>query len=70
MVNLENAGKVITTDVLVIGGGIGGLTAALRAREQDVDVLIVDKANVGFAGMPSRAGNGILTLKKDSDIDE
>ena len=54
MEKLENIGKIITTDVLVIGGGIGGLVAALGAREQGVDVLIADKANVGFAGMPSR----------------
>ena len=44
---LEN---VIETGVLVIGGGIGGCFAAIKAREQGVEVLLVDKGYVSKAG--------------------
>lgn len=37
----------MVTDVLVIGGGIAGCFAAIKAREQGADVILVDK---GFAG--------------------
>jgi succinate dehydrogenase/fumarate reductase flavoprotein subunit len=70
MKGLEELGKVVTTDVLVIGGGMAGLPAALKAKEKNVDVLIVDKAYVGFAGQAPRGGNGIQALKKDADIDK
>jgi succinate dehydrogenase/fumarate reductase flavoprotein subunit len=39
--------KVIETDVLVIGGGQAGLFAAIKAKEQGVDITLVDK---GYAG--------------------
>jgi succinate dehydrogenase/fumarate reductase flavoprotein subunit len=42
--------KVVETDVLVIGGGIAGCFAAIKAREQGVDVTLVDKGYVGKAG--------------------
>ena len=67
---LEQLGNVISTDVLVVGGGISGIVAALKAREVGVEVTVVDKASVGFGGMSARAGNGLLVLKKDQDIDE
>ena len=35
---------VITTDVLVVGGGGSGLAAALSARENGADVVLVEKA--------------------------
>lgn len=38
------------TDVLVIGGGIGGCRAALRARELGCDVVLTEKAVIGRAG--------------------
>jgi succinate dehydrogenase/fumarate reductase flavoprotein subunit len=41
---------VIETEVLVIGGGIAGGIAAIKAREQGRDVLIVDKAYAGKSG--------------------
>ena len=63
MSTLENLGKVITTDVLIIGGGNGGLVAALKAKEENVDVLIVDKATIGYAGQAPRAGNGIAAVE-------
>ena len=47
---LEN---VVETDVLVIGGGIAGCFAAIKAREQGLDVTIVDKAYAGKSGRES-----------------
>ncbi len=44
---LEN---MIETDVLVIGGGIAGCFAAIKAREQGLDVTIVDKGHAGKSG--------------------
>jgi succinate dehydrogenase/fumarate reductase flavoprotein subunit len=43
--------QVIKTDVLVIGGGIAGVFAAIKAKEQDVDVTIADKGTVGKSGL-------------------
>lgn len=43
--------EVIKTDVLVIGGGIAGVFAAIKAKEQHVDVTIADKGTVGKSGL-------------------
>ena len=45
-----NAGyteKNINADVLVIGGGIAGIFAAIKAREQGADVILTDKSYIG-----------------------
>ena len=56
MTELENLGEVISTDVLIIGGGIGGLVAAIKAKEEcpEADVLIVDKQTIGWSGKAPR----------------
>ena len=46
----------IDTDVLVIGGGVAGCMAAIKARERDVAVTIAEKANTLASGC---AGSGI-----------
>jgi len=46
----------IETDVLVIGGGLAGCMAAIKAREHEVNVTIVEKANTLSSGC---AGTGI-----------
>lgn len=53
--------KVLSTDVLVVGGGIAGLTAAITVKETnpDVDVLIVEKQTSGYSGKANRGG-GVL----------
>lgn len=50
--------KVISVDadVLIIGGGLAGCMAAIKAKEQAVEVLIVEKANTMASG---QAGSGI-----------
>ncbi len=40
----------VNVDVLVIGGGLGGCRAALRARELGASVALVEKAQVARAG--------------------
>ena len=42
--------KHLKTDVLVIGAGMAGMFAAIKAREQGLDVILSDKAYVGKAG--------------------
>lgn len=39
--------RVLEADVLVVGGGIAGLFAAIKAKEQGANVVLIDK---GFAG--------------------
>ena len=42
--------RFITTDVLVIGAGMAGFFAAIKARERGSNVIIVDKSYAGKAG--------------------
>jgi len=49
--NLEQiADKVIETDVLMIGGGIGGCCAAAKAKEKGLDVTLIEKAHIERSG--------------------
>lgn len=43
--------EILKTDVLIIGGGIAGTFAAIKAKEQGVDVILVDKGTIGKSGM-------------------
>jgi len=49
--------KVVETDVLVIGGGMAGCFAAIKAKEQGVDVTLVDKGYTGKSGQSPFAGS-------------
>jgi len=42
--------NTLDTDVLVIGGGIGGLMAAISAAEQGAAVMVAEKANTKRSG--------------------
>lgn len=46
----------VETDVLVIGGGLAGCMAAIRAAEEDVSVTIAEKADTRSSGC---AGTGV-----------
>jgi len=50
------ADRVIETDVLVMGGGLAGCPAALKAKEHGLDVTLADKAAVVRSGS---AGQGM-----------
>ena len=72
MATLEEIGEVTTTDVLIIGGGIGGLAAAIKAKEAfpNVDVLMVEKQTVGFAGKATKIGGFLAFLGPGNNADK
>jgi len=49
-VALDEIAEVISTDVLILGGGLAGCMAAMKAREHGVDVVIVDKEAIRRSG--------------------
>lgn len=48
--NIKKRGAVIQSDVLIIGGGIGGMQAAITAAEQGVSVVVAEKADTRRSG--------------------
>lgn len=40
------AGRVVDTDVLIVGGGLAGLTAAVGLKDAGLDILLVEKSDV------------------------
>jgi succinate dehydrogenase/fumarate reductase flavoprotein subunit len=63
---LEN---VIETDVLVIGGGIAGCFAAIKARDQGLNVTLIDKAYAGKSGASVAAGMGYMVFNPEWGLD-
>jgi succinate dehydrogenase / fumarate reductase flavoprotein subunit len=72
MAKIEDLGEVISTDVLVVGGGIGGLVTAIKAKEEspDVDVLIVEKQTVGWGGKATKVGAIVALLGPENDAEK
>ncbi len=69
MANIENLGEVVSTDLLIIGGGLAGLVAAIKAKEYSVDVLLVDKQTIGWSGKAPKVGGGLWVMLPDDDVD-
>lgn len=68
---LEKQGHITDTDVLVIGGGLGGVFAAIKAKEYGAKkVLLVEKGYFGKTGC-SGFGAGVITpfLPEEDDFD-
>ncbi len=61
--------QVIDTDVLVIGGGLAGCWAAIRARDFVPNVTIMEKAVVARSGA-SVFTNSMLAPVEDRDLDQ
>ena len=55
-------------DVAVVGGGVIGLAAAWRARQRGLEVLLLDRGELG--GGASRAAAGMLAPAAEADAQE
>jgi succinate dehydrogenase / fumarate reductase flavoprotein subunit len=65
MKSIEKLGQVVSTDVLVLGGGLSGLCAAIKAKESPVDVLVLDKGGIGWAGQVPISYGGVLSIRPE-----
>ncbi len=57
-------------DVLVIGGGLAGAWAALRAGDLAGKVILAEKGKTGRAGQSAWSGANILCPLNDDDLDQ
>lgn len=68
---LETLGNIIDTDILIVGGGIGGLFAAVKAKDKDsaLDVLLVDKCEAALAGPSAHAAGIVVNWQPGDEFD-
>jgi succinate dehydrogenase/fumarate reductase flavoprotein subunit len=66
---MEFTDEKLATDVLVIGSGIAGCFAAMRAKELGADVIIVEQGKSGFWGMSVGGTHRFRVLHPDDDFD-
>ncbi len=59
--------EFIETDVLIIGGGIAGATAALTLVEAGIDTILITKGSNLSESNTNQAQGGIATLLKNED---
>ena len=57
--------NVVETDVLIVGGGIAGCFAAIKAREHGLAVTIADKTSAGNSGGTLVAGYGYVVFNPE-----
>jgi succinate dehydrogenase/fumarate reductase flavoprotein subunit len=62
---------VLNADVLVIGGGFGGLAAAIRIKElsPNASVLLVDKQTIGWGGKANKGAGVLWVLAPEDNLD-
>ncbi|MBI4317375.1 MAG: FAD-binding protein [Chloroflexi bacterium] len=61
--------KTIDTDILVIGGGLAGCEAAIKAKREDNTVVLVDKGYVSRSGASPLAAGAINICLPEDDKD-
>ena len=68
---LENLGNVIDTDVLVIGGGAGGLWAGLSAKRHNpsLSVTVLDAHMVGRSGHAAFSNAWMAVVTPEDDLE-
>ncbi len=63
--------ETYTTDIVIVGGSIAGMLAALSAKHVDagIDIIVVDKYFSAHAGKATRGG-GVFDFLNDVDVME
>lgn len=71
MSTLDSLGTVRETDILIVGGGIAGLAAAIAVKETTpaTRVLVVDKNFSGWAGQANKGAGIFMLLTPDDPVD-
>ncbi len=67
--SLDKLGHVFQTDVLVLGGGMAGLWAALKAARYTRHVMIVDKGPFKRGGQGSMCGGDMVVWDPEDDME-
>lgn len=57
----------ISTDILIIGGGLAGMMAALEASTSSLPILVACKAKVGNSGATLMAGSNFAAVLPDAE---
>ena len=65
---LGKAEEVLQTDVLVIGGGLGGCMAAIKASEEEVDVTLIEKSVLRRGGNAATGLHRIPLIHPDFNM--
>ncbi|QLY80117.1 adenylyl-sulfate reductase subunit alpha [Clostridium intestinale] len=66
---MELKTKIITTDILIIGGGAAGCFSALKASEnKSIKVLVAEKANIKRSGCLAAGVNALNAYIVDGEI--
>lgn len=63
-----NPPEILVTDVLVIGGGLAGCWAALKARQRGMNCILIDKGHVGQTGCSRFASGDFKGMMPQSDF--
>jgi succinate dehydrogenase / fumarate reductase flavoprotein subunit len=61
--------EILDADVLIIGGGVAGTVAAIKARSTGAGVLLVDKSTVGWAGQAAMSGGFVWVIAPEDDLE-
>ena len=64
MVRCENSEKSLNCDVLVVGAGPAGCCAALKAKGNGLNVIVLDKADAKWSGSAGRGVDLLHSLGK------
>ena len=59
---VEINNEIIKSDFLVIGGGIGGLQAAITAARAGISVVVAEKADTRRSGMGANGNDHFCCL--------
>lgn len=66
--NFRDSDEYISTDVLVVGGGLGGCFAAINAAEQGAKVVLFEKADIQRSGQNATGIGSMLLIHPDYNI--
>jgi len=64
-----NLTQVLKTDVLVIGGGAAGIRAAIEARRQNLEVLLISTFRMGLGNNSAISHGGFSAVDPEGDRD-